>query len=147
MSLFQIGLLTWIEWTHVSLERKPSVMEARSKSHCFPVRIEWIFGRKTSCYLGFSRCIQAVFVPYWAVQISWRNTCVTPKKPSMLEAAASSTLFRCENWDSFWKQYFLQVRFLKVGIGFLVANRPIHQSWRNTYITAEKTMYVRSCKY
>jgi hypothetical protein len=39
------------------------------------------------------------------------------RKPSMLEATADSTLFPCENWASFWKEYFLKLMGFMVDIG------------------------------
>jgi hypothetical protein len=36
------------------------------------------------------------------------------RKPPMLEAAASSTLFLCESWVSFWKECFLEDRVFRV---------------------------------
>jgi hypothetical protein len=140
--------------------------------HCFPVRIELVFERNTSCNLDVSGWRSALLAPN---RLSWRNTCISPqnyqcyklhylahwflmriewvvkgrlpatwvfqcgdrlsffhiglfswvdethvspeRNPFMLEAVASSTLFPCEIWVSFWKEYFLQLRCFKVMIG------------------------------
>jgi hypothetical protein len=36
------------------------------------------------------------------------------RTPSILEATTSTTLFPCENWVSYWKEYFVQIRIFKV---------------------------------
>jgi hypothetical protein len=61
LSLFQVGLFSWVEKTHASLQRKPSI----------------------------------------------------------LETGPSRTLFPCENWARFSKEYLLQVRFYKVDVDSL----------------------------
>jgi len=38
------------------------------------------------------------------------------RKPYVLEEGACSTLFPCENWVSFWKEYFRQIIVFKVAI-------------------------------
>jgi hypothetical protein len=38
-------------------------------------------------------------------QVSGRSTLSTGRKPSMLEARGSNTLFPCENWATLWKEY------------------------------------------
>jgi hypothetical protein len=43
-----------------------------------------------------------------------RITCIYWRKPSVLEAGPSSTLFPCESCVSFWKEYFLQLMLMKV---------------------------------
>jgi hypothetical protein len=54
--LFQNGLFSRVEEMHISLQRKPSTLEAAASSHCFPLRVELVFERNTFCNVGFSRC-------------------------------------------------------------------------------------------
>jgi hypothetical protein len=44
-----------IEETHVSLQRKTSMLEEKLLAHCFPQRIELGFENNTSCNVGSSR--------------------------------------------------------------------------------------------
>jgi hypothetical protein len=53
--LFQIGISSYVEVTHVSLERKPSVLEAGASSTLFAHVIDLGFERNTSCNLLVSR--------------------------------------------------------------------------------------------
>ena len=96
---------TWIS------QRKPIVLEAGASNPLCCVRIALVWERNTSCNLDFSRSRRAHLLPNWPVQLSWRNTCIIPRKTSMLETRASSTFFHCYYWVSFWKEYFLQLRF------------------------------------
>ena len=49
----QIGLFLQGDVTHVSLKRKPSVLEAGAFTHCFPVRLELLFERNPSATCMF----------------------------------------------------------------------------------------------
>jgi hypothetical protein len=49
--LFQVGLVAFGE-KQVSIERKSSVLEAAASNTLFPVKIELVFDRRPSCYLG-----------------------------------------------------------------------------------------------
>jgi hypothetical protein len=52
--LFQMGLYSYIQETHVPLKRKPSVLEAQEHlAHVFPVRIRLVFERNTACQSHF----------------------------------------------------------------------------------------------
>ena len=96
---------TWIS------QRKPIVLEAGASRTFCCVRLALVWERNTSCNLDFSRSRRAYLLPNCPVQLSWRNTCIFLRKTSMLETSASSTLFHCNSWVSFWKEYFLQLRF------------------------------------
>jgi hypothetical protein len=67
ISLVQIGLLSRIEETHVSLQGKPSMLDAAVLAHCFPVRIEFIFESSAFCKSEFSMWRKAHFL---------RNMCI-----------------------------------------------------------------------
>jgi hypothetical protein len=102
------------------------------------------FWKKYFQQIEFSRWRKAHFVPYRPIQLSCRNTCVSPQKPSVLEAAPSSTLFPCENWVSFWMEFFLQIIVFKVGKGSFWSNWPIELRWRNTCVFPKNTICIRS---
>jgi hypothetical protein len=86
-----------IEEAHVWLQRKSSMSEEEQLAHCLLVRTELVFERNTSCKSEFSMWRKAHFVPLRNIQVCRRNTYISPKKPLMLEVAACSTLFPCEN--------------------------------------------------
>ena len=90
---------------------------AGASRHWFPVSIQVIFEFSASSNESISRWRLSLFAPNTPFQLSWANTCVSPKNPSVLEVAASSTLFPSVNCISFWKGYFLQLRWFKVEIG------------------------------
>jgi hypothetical protein len=58
-----------VEETHVSLKRKPSVVEA-GVSCTLTVIIELVFERNTDCPLGTSKGRNAHFVPNSPIQLS-----------------------------------------------------------------------------
>jgi hypothetical protein len=78
--LIQIGLFRWFEEIHASLERKPFVWVAGACSTLFLVRIEIVFQRNISWKSEFSRWRKAHFESNRAIQVSWRNTCISWKK-------------------------------------------------------------------
>jgi hypothetical protein len=49
-------------------------------AHFFSVRVEIVFIRNTSCNEGFSRSDRSPFVPNRPLQLSRRNTCISPKE-------------------------------------------------------------------
>jgi hypothetical protein len=80
---------------------------------CFPVRIKLVFEKNTA---------------YPSLIISGRNAQIIQNRPirwveethvslerdvDKLEAGASSTLFTCENWVRFWKEYCLPIGIFK----------------------------------
>jgi hypothetical protein len=68
--LFHLGLFTKFEETQVSLERKPSVLEAGASSNSFPVRIDLVFERSTSSKSDFKRCKSSLFVLNMFIEVS-----------------------------------------------------------------------------
>jgi hypothetical protein len=48
------------------------------------------------------------------IQLCCSSTCVYGREWFVLETGASSTLFTCETWVRFWKEYFLQIIVFKV---------------------------------
>jgi hypothetical protein len=68
--LFKIGLSSKVEETHVFLKRQPHVLEAGESSTLFPVRIELVVERNTSCKSQASRWKKTHFVPNSPIQLS-----------------------------------------------------------------------------
>jgi hypothetical protein len=78
------------------------------------VRNELVFKRNTSCNSSLWRWRKAHFIPNRPIQLFWRKRGISPKKTICVEAGVSSTLFCCENWVHFWKEYFLPISVFKV---------------------------------
>jgi hypothetical protein len=77
-------------------QKKIICVRSRSIMHIVSLW-EWGFCQiYTSYNLYVSRWRYAQFVPNLPIQLSWRNTCVSPKKTTLLEAGTSSTLFPCD---------------------------------------------------
>jgi hypothetical protein len=74
--LFHIGLCSWVEETHVSLERKPLTLEGGEFTTLFPCENRVSFERSNACPTRFSMGIIAQFVPNRPIHLSWRNTCI-----------------------------------------------------------------------
>jgi hypothetical protein len=66
------------------------------------------------------------------------------RTPSVLEAGASSTLFPCENWGSFWMECFLQLRCFKEEIDSLFSKESYSAELKKTCISPKKPIHVRS---
>jgi hypothetical protein len=91
--LFQIGLFSTVEETHVSFQRKPSFLVAGVSSALFPVRSELVFerspfashrfeGGNRFCLIktGLFSCVEEIHVSL-------------QRKPSVKEAGVFSTFF------------------------------------------------------
>jgi hypothetical protein len=64
------------------------------------------------------------------------------RKPHVLEAGASSTLFTCENCVRFWKEYFLQFRFCKLEFGSLCSKQDYSvEVKKHVYLSKENHVY------
>jgi hypothetical protein len=85
--------------------------------HCFPVKNEFVFERNISWKVCFWKWWWTLFDPKRPVQLSWRNTSICPRQPSVVKAGSSRTVFSCENSGSFGKEYCLKITVLKVEIG------------------------------
>jgi hypothetical protein len=98
---------------HVYLRRNPSVGSFLNLTLCFCVRIELVFERNTKANHSFQGGDGFV----WSKKVylaKLRNMCISWRKPSEWEEWASSTLFLCENWVTFWKIYILQITVSKM---------------------------------
>jgi hypothetical protein len=144
--LLQTGRLSWGERTHLSLERKPYVLEAGEPSTLFPVRIGFISTRNTYCNLGVSSWRLALSAPNSHVHLSLRNLCISQRKMIYFQSFKSSTLLPCEYWVSLWNEYIVPIRIFKLQKGSFFPKRPIRLSWGKTYISPN-TIYASSCTY
>jgi hypothetical protein len=101
--LLLIGFFTWAEETHVSLQRKLSMVEAAASGILF----QCVFQSNTACISYVSRgdrlCLLQKDIFSWV----WETHVSLQRKLFRLEASESSTLFPCEKLGSFWKEYFL----------------------------------------
>jgi hypothetical protein len=84
---------------------------------CFPLRCELVFERilpATKSFQGGEKLIL-----FQIGLFSWveETHLGLQRKPSMLEAAGPSTLFPCEHWVNFWKEYLLKIIILNVEKG------------------------------
>jgi hypothetical protein len=71
-----------------------------------------------SCNLGVSWWRQPLFAPNRISRVEGTHVSLE-RKPCMLEIAASSALFPCENGDGFRMRYFLVSGIFKEEIGSL----------------------------
>jgi hypothetical protein len=70
------------------------------------------------------------------------------RKPFVLVAEASSTLFPCENWDSFGKEYFLKLTGFMVDICSVCSKLTFSDELKKEMYFSKETVYVRSfCNY
>ena len=112
-------------------------------AHCFPVRIEFVFERNTSCESEFSRWRKALFFPK-GIFDQIEETCVSLKrKPCVLQPGASTTLFSCENCVSFLKKIFLQFTIFKEGKAHFVPKGLFRYIEEKLYLL-KKTIRLRS---
>jgi hypothetical protein len=99
--LFQIGLFSKIEETHISLKIKTSVLEAGASCTQFPC--------KNRCFV--KDILPVIYVFQGEYRLSWlqiflfcqveETHATLQKKQSVSEAAVSCTLFPYENWVCF----------------------------------------------
>jgi hypothetical protein len=105
--------------TLVALQRQPSMLHAPASYTFFSGEVRVRFERNPSCNVDLSRWFSALFLPSRRIQLRWRNTWISPKKPPVLDPGTSSILFPCENCFRFWKEYVLQLSGLNEVIGSL----------------------------
>jgi hypothetical protein len=108
---FRTGLFNWAEEMHVSLERNYCVVEEGSSSTLFPCE-NWVsFWKKCFLQITVFKVVKDSSSSKWAYTVTFStHMCHSnEREPFGLKAGASSTLFPCESWVSFWKQYFLQL--------------------------------------
>jgi hypothetical protein len=141
---FQIGLFSWLEETHVTLQRQPFVLEAGGCRTLFPCE-NWVtfwkqyFQEITEfkveiCHNCSRNAFSAKLKEHMCLSI----------EPSVLESAACklSSPERIElvyERNTSWKSQFSSWRK-----AHLVPNRPTELSWRKTGISQKKTISVRS---
>jgi hypothetical protein len=112
--LFQIGLFSWLEETHVYLEENNLCKKWQQLAHCFPVRIELDFEGNPCCNWGVTRWWKTQFPTNRYFHWVEDTHLSLQRKRSMLEAAESYILLPGENCMSFWKENFLWIIVFKV---------------------------------
>jgi hypothetical protein len=133
--LFQRGLFSRDEETHVSLERKPSTLvHAASSPLCLCENWSSIWKKILPAKWSFQSGERLIFFQIGLSVVLTKHT-YFQGNPLVLEAWAPGTLFPFENWVPFWEECFLQLTSFKVGIGSVCSKRPMQLSWRNTCIS------------
>jgi hypothetical protein len=111
---------------------------------CFPVRIELACRRNTPYLPACSSGRNIHFRKNNLIQVNWRLCVSLGRKPFMLEAGVCCTLFPYENWVSMWKECSLSVSVFNGRNSHFLQNNPIQLNWRNTCISWNNTLCVRS---
>jgi hypothetical protein len=81
------GLFNYVEETNVTLERKPSVLEAPALVHCFSVRIELVLKGVLPANQTFHGGERLIFFQI-GQSSSIEETCISEIKLSVLEEGA-----------------------------------------------------------
>jgi hypothetical protein len=139
--LFQRVLFNKVEEIHVSLQRKPSVLESGASSTLFAVRKELVFEINTSCKSIFWRSSKAQVAPNWPILLSWRNTCIYRNKTISVKVRSMYHIVSFENWVNFRKEYFLQVRCFKVQIWSLCSKKAYSAGLRKQVFFQENHLW------
>jgi hypothetical protein len=120
------------------------MLEAGASSTLFPVGIELVFHRNTSCHIGVSRwdslCLLQIGIFSWDEETHVSFV----RKPRTLAGGASSVLFFGQKWVCFWKKDCLPIRFSKVRKAHFVPRRTIQLSWRSTCISQKKIIKLEA---
>jgi hypothetical protein len=104
VSLHQIGLFSWVEGSHLSVERKTSVLEREGSSSLFPLEIDFVLNLIVPAnYVlhGADRLCLFHTVQFRCVEVTRASL---KRKPSVLEGRGSGPLLSWEFWVSFWKK-------------------------------------------
>jgi hypothetical protein len=142
-NLFQIILFSSAEENHLSLKIKQSKLEAGPSSTLFPCE-NWVTCRKEYFLLtGFSMGRNTHFVQNMPIQVKWRSTCTLETKPSMLEVEHLAHCFPVRIELVFERNTSCPSEFSKLINSHFVPNRPIELNWRNSFISWNKSIYVR----
>jgi hypothetical protein len=142
--LFQLDLFSWVEETHESAQRKSSMLKTAASTILFSCENRVRFWKEYCLLLRCLRWRSHLFPPNRDIQPSWRNKWVSPNKPSILEAAASSTFFPCENSVTFQRNTFSNLGVAMWRYSLFPPSRPIQSCWRNTYISANKPITLEA---
>jgi hypothetical protein len=99
--LCQVGLFCWVEETLGSHQGIPCILEPATSSTLFLCE-NWVsFWKEYIVQIIVFLWRKVHFVPNKIFSLVKETHVTLERKPSLLEAAASSTLFFCENWVSF----------------------------------------------
>jgi hypothetical protein len=98
---------------HISLGRKPSILEAWESSHCFPVRMSYFLKGMLSAFQDFQ--VTETFTLFnLHIQPNCRNTCISWKKTSYVRSR------RVLHIVSLWELSYFLKRMLAASLGFHV---------------------------
>jgi hypothetical protein len=111
----------------------------------YPLRIQLVFERITSWKWQFSEWRKAHFVAKRPIQPNGRNTYISQRHPSVLDAGASTVLITCLYWVSFWRQCFQPLRYFKMEIASLCSNYAFSALLKKQSNSANKRIYVIVC--
>jgi hypothetical protein len=108
LSFFQIGLFSWVEETHVSLQWNSSVLEVGPSRTLFPCESWSILKGKHTATCFFQGGCTSSFFQICLFRWEEKTHVSLKSKLSVLRAGQSSTLFP---WDSisFWREYFMKL--------------------------------------
>jgi hypothetical protein len=131
-----------LSWRKTSISWKESIsVRRRSIKHIVSLwELNSFFEKNTACPSGFVRCRNSHFVAKRPIHVCWRNCGSLNRKPSMLEAGASSTFFPCENWVFERNTACSSVLSISRNAHF-VSKR---LNWTKSFFPQKKTIYFRS---
>lgn len=111
---FHIGLFSWVEETHVPHQKNDPTWRKQHLAYSFSWELSYI-GRDYFLQLTWLNLDTGTVCSKWANFAEVKKNHVSLKrKPSILEAVASSTFFSCETRVNFWKNYFMQITIIMV---------------------------------
>jgi hypothetical protein len=84
----------------------------------------------------------AIFVLDSPIHLSLRNLSISPRKIIHFRSFKSSTLFQCEDWVSFWKEYIFSFRIFKLEKGSFFSKKPIWLSCGKTCVFPNNTIHA-----
>jgi hypothetical protein len=145
--LFQIDPINWVEEIHVSLQRKPSVLEAGASTSFFPCENLVSFWKQYFLQILTFTVEKGSFF-FQIGLFTWDvRTHVSQKKTFSVRNRSILHMFSLGEMSYFLKEYILQIRIFKLEKGSFCPNRPNQLSWRKTCISPNNTTYASSCSY
>jgi hypothetical protein len=75
-----------------------------------------------------------------SIQVNWMSTLPLVRKPLILEAGGSSTMFPCENWINFQKEYYLLLRVFNMRNITFVPDSCIQLNGSTVFLVRKQSM-------
>jgi hypothetical protein len=135
--LFQIGLHSWGEETHDSIQRKPGMLDTGTSTALFSCGNWLSFWKKDFFEFTWLMLEISDACSNWPIQLRWRNTCVSRKKSSMLQAVASSTFFPVRLEVVFERNTLWSHRF-QDGESFILYNVGLYSWVGETHVSLQR---------